>query len=183
MEKGLKLQTHSARRVRYTPPQILARVAFAGTVVAVSVVVARFAGPYWTGLFSTFPAVMLSTLVILHVTQGRAFASATAKILTISAPNILVFAAVASAVFPGAGLVAGILAGYTAARALHRGAAALGFPGFVTRTGTFDTPARRPRNVLTCGGAYDKLQKLRNRNLSGATQPSCRWFSAQKELS
>jgi hypothetical protein len=90
-------------------------VAFAGTVVAVSVVVARFAGPYWTGLFSTFPAVMLSTLVILYVTQGRAFASATAKILTLSAPNILVFAFVASTVFPRAGLLVGTLAGYGAA--------------------------------------------------------------------
>jgi hypothetical protein len=115
MEKGLKLHTHSARIVRYSPAQVLARVAFAGTVVAVSVVVARFAGPYWAGLFSTFPAVMLSTLVILYITQGRAFASATAKVLTISAPNILLYAFVASKVFPRGGLLAGTLAGYAAA--------------------------------------------------------------------
>jgi len=115
MEKGLKLRTRTARQVTYTLPQMLARIAFAGTVVAVSVIVARFSGPYWTGLFSTFPAVMLSTLVILYLTQGRAFASATAKILTISAPNILVFAFVASTVFPRVGLAAGLLAGYTAA--------------------------------------------------------------------
>jgi hypothetical protein len=79
------------------------------------VIVASFAGPYWTGLFSTFPAVMMSTLVILYLVQGRAFSSATAKILTLSAPNILAFALVASFAYPRVGLLAGTLAGYVAA--------------------------------------------------------------------
>lgn len=115
MDRGLKLRSHSARRTEYSALQVVARMVFAGTVVAVSVIVASFAGPYWTGLFSTFPAVMMSTLVILHLVQGRAFSSATAKILTLSAPNILGFALVASIVYPRAGLLAGTIAGYAAA--------------------------------------------------------------------
>jgi hypothetical protein len=115
MERGLRFRTQSARLIRYSPGQIVARMVLAGTVVAVSVIVANFAGPYWTGLFSTFPAVMLSTLTILYMVQGWAFSAGTAKVLTLSAPNILAFALVASRVFPRGGLLAGMLAGYAAA--------------------------------------------------------------------
>jgi hypothetical protein len=115
MEKGLKLRTLGGQRVRYSPAQVAGRMVFAGAVVATSVILAHTAGPYWTGLFSTFPAVMLSTLVILYLAQGRAFSAGTGKILALSAPNILVFAYVAANVYPRLGLVAGTVAGYLAA--------------------------------------------------------------------
>jgi hypothetical protein len=115
MEKGLKLRTLGGKRVRYSPAQIAGRMVFAGAVVATSVVLAHTAGPYWTGLFSTFPAVMLSTLVILYLAQGREFSAGTGKILAVSAPNILAFAFVAATLYPRVGLLAGTVAGYVAA--------------------------------------------------------------------
>jgi hypothetical protein len=115
MERGLKLRTHSARAVKYSPVQVTARMIFAGAVVATSVIVAHSVGPYWAGLFSTFPAVMMSTLVILSMAQGPAFAGGVAKVLVLSSANILAFAFVAAAAYPKIGLVAGTLLAYTAA--------------------------------------------------------------------
>ncbi|MFZ1945926.1 MAG: hypothetical protein WAW06_00065 [bacterium] len=115
MEKGLRLKTLGGQRVRYSAAQMVGRMVFAGAVVATSVILAHTAGPYWTGLFSTFPAVMLSTLVILYLARGRAFSAGTGKILALSAPNILVFAFVAASLYPRVGLVAGTVAGYLAA--------------------------------------------------------------------
>jgi len=115
MERGLKLRTHNARAVRYSARQVVARMIFAGTVVSTSVIVAHSAGPYWAGLFSTFPAVMMSTLVILSSAQSPAFAGGVAKVLVLSSANILAFAFVAAATYQRIGLVAGTLAAYAAA--------------------------------------------------------------------
>ena len=114
MEKALGLRTRNARAVRHSSAQIVMRMMFAGTVVAVSVIVADSAGPYWAGLLSTFPAVMLSTLVILSLAQGPAFASGTAKVLALSSTNILAFALVATVAYPRVGLAAGTILGYGA---------------------------------------------------------------------
>ena len=96
---------------------------FAGGVVATSVIVAHSAGPYWAGLFSTFPAVMMSTLVILSRAQSPAFAGGVAKVLVLSSANILAFAFVAAATYPRIGLAAGTLVAYAAAVAWVRGPA------------------------------------------------------------
>jgi len=115
MERGLKLRTHASRRVTYSATQVIARMVFAGAVVATSVIVAHSAGSYWAGLFSTFPAVMMSTLVILSRAQSPAFAGGVAKVLVLSSANILAFAFVAAAVYPRVGLLAGTLVAYAAA--------------------------------------------------------------------
>lgn len=115
MEYGLKLRIHSARAVKYSAAQVAARMIFAGTVVATSVIVAHSSGPYWAGLFSTFPAVMMSTLVILSSAQSPAFAGGVAKVLVLSSANILAFAFVAAATYPRIGLLAGTLVAYGAA--------------------------------------------------------------------
>jgi hypothetical protein len=115
MERGLGLRTQSPRRVRYSAAQVASRMVFAGSVVAVSVILAHSAGPYWAGLFSTFPAVMMSTLVILSLAQGPAFAGGVAKILVLSSANILAFALVAEVAYPRVGLLAGTVLAYGAA--------------------------------------------------------------------
>lgn len=79
--------------------QVAIRGLFAGTVVAGAVTVAQFAPPYMTGIVATFPAVLSTTLVILTLGQGPAFARATGKILIVTSSNIIVYAAVVGATF------------------------------------------------------------------------------------
>lgn len=114
MDKILKIKIISGIRMRYSPMQLGGRMVFAGCVVAGSVLVAKLAGPFWAGLFSTFPAVLLSTLVILTYAQGREFAQGTAKILALSSTNILAFAFMAALAFPRLGLCLGTIAAYGA---------------------------------------------------------------------
>ncbi len=91
------------------------RAFFAGCVVSGSVTIAQVAPPYMTGIFATFPAVLTSTMVILSLSQGVAFAQATGRILIISSSNIVVYAAVAGLVLPLAGPWLGTLIAFLAA--------------------------------------------------------------------
>jgi hypothetical protein len=94
-------------RKRYTASSLGVRVLFAGSVVAGTTVISSFAGPYWVGLFSTFPAVMLSSMVILTVNQGAGFARATGKIMVLSSTNIIVYAYGVSLTYPSLGVLPG----------------------------------------------------------------------------
>jgi hypothetical protein len=102
-EWGLQVRMTEKRPSSPSWKQIAVRALFAGTVVAGAVTVAQFAPPYMTGILSTFPAVLSSTLVIFTLSQGADFARATGKILILSSSNIIVYAGVAGATFPSMG--------------------------------------------------------------------------------
>jgi hypothetical protein len=53
--------------------EFLARSAFAGSMVASAVLLAKINGPLWGGVFSTFPAAFLSTLLLVSGKHGAAF--------------------------------------------------------------------------------------------------------------
>lgn len=59
-----KVRSVPGARRRYGPAEMAARAAFAGAVVGGTVLVSASVGTYWTGLLATFPAVVLSTMVI-----------------------------------------------------------------------------------------------------------------------
>jgi hypothetical protein len=95
------------RRKKFTLRTILLRALFTGSVVAGTILISRFAGTYWVGLFSTFPVVMLSTMVILTKNQGPDFARATGKIMILSSTNIIVYALGVSVTYPVVGVLFG----------------------------------------------------------------------------
>jgi hypothetical protein len=109
-----------ALRVRAVPKKpnpfristALVRALFAGTIVASAVAVAQFAPPYATGILATFPAVLLSTMVILVRGQGRDFARATGKVLILSSSNIIIYALAVCFLFPLVGAWWGSLASF-----------------------------------------------------------------------
>jgi hypothetical protein len=76
------------------------RALFAGTVVAGAVTIAQFAPPYMTGIFATFPAALGSSLVILALSQGKAFTQAAGKVLILSSTNLIVYVIAAGILFP-----------------------------------------------------------------------------------
>ena len=91
------------------------RAVFAGTVVAGAVAASNFAPPYLTGILATFPAVLLSTMSILTLSQGPAFSRGSGKILLISSSNIIVYAFCVQASFPAFGAIWGTLLSFAAA--------------------------------------------------------------------
>ncbi|MGD9939546.1 MAG: hypothetical protein AB7T74_07075 [Clostridia bacterium] len=91
------------------------RAVFAGTVVAGAVAASTFAPPYLTGILATFPAVLLSTMSILTLSQGPAFSRGAGKILLVSSSNIIIYAFCVQASFPVLGVLWGTLLSFGAA--------------------------------------------------------------------
>lgn len=102
-DEPLKIRKADKKPVEFSARTIAVRAFFSGSVVAGVVAVAQFAPPYIAGMIATFPAVMTSSLVILTRSQGPDFARATGKILIICAPNIIVYAICAGALFSALG--------------------------------------------------------------------------------
>jgi len=111
------LRIASAERIKrsYNMRQVLFRAWFAGSIVAGTVIISELASPFWTGLFATFPAVLLSTMVILTINQSVDFARAAGKILIFSSSNIVIYAVAIHYLYPTAGLILGTLLAFAAA--------------------------------------------------------------------
>ena len=99
----------------FSPLAFGLRAVFAGTVVAGAVAASTFAPPYLTGILATFPAVLLSSMSILTLSQGPAFSRGAGKILLISSSNIIVYAFFIQASYPVLGALRGILLSFGAA--------------------------------------------------------------------
>jgi len=107
LEKIVKIQSKKKSDRRYTLGQLSIRALFAGGVVASLIILAQFLPPYAVGIFSTFPAVLLSTMIILVVSQGKDFARATGKILILSSSNIVVYGIGIYWTYPEFGIILG----------------------------------------------------------------------------
>jgi len=114
-ERVLRVRTPERKKKPFSTAQFLARAAFSGGLVASAVAISLLASPWVTGVFSTFPAVMTSSMVILTLNQGPDFARATAKVLIFSSLNILVYAYIVVAAYPTLGVVPGTLLAYAGA--------------------------------------------------------------------
>lgn len=98
---------------KYTSAQIALRAAFAGGIVGGVVFISAFVPAYLTGIISTFPAVLFSSMVILTVNQGKQFARATGKVMILSSSNIVPYAAGVYYTFPFLGIVFGTMISFS----------------------------------------------------------------------
>ncbi len=114
-EKVLKIPSHGRVKRPYSLQQIFFRAIFAGSVVGMSVLIARTGSAFWAGLFASFPAMMLSSMVILTLSAGYPFARATGKVMLLASTNIVIYSFVAGALFPVTGIWWGSLISYSAA--------------------------------------------------------------------
>ena len=108
-ERVLKIASAPKTRRRYTWWQVLVRAVFAGSVVGTAVLIGRSGSAFWTGIFSTFPAVMLSSMVILTLSAGPAFARALGKIMLLASTNIIIYGHFSGYFFPRIGLAWGTI--------------------------------------------------------------------------
>lgn len=113
LEKVLKTQTINHTKRKYSFLQFISRIFFSGSIVASIVIISKYSNPYFTGIFSTFPAMLLSTMIILTVNQGKQFAQATGKILVLSLSNTVVYIIAVYFTYPLFGIIFGTILSYT----------------------------------------------------------------------
>ncbi|MFC2087985.1 hypothetical protein ACFLSX_00155 [Calditrichota bacterium] len=100
---------------KYSINQILVRAIFAGGVVASIVLISKFFNPYIVGIFSAFPAVLLTSMIILTMNQNKEFAQATGKVLILSSSNIVVYSLAVYNTFPKFGMIIGTIISFIVA--------------------------------------------------------------------
>ncbi|MFA6991803.1 MAG: DUF3147 family protein [Candidatus Gracilibacteria bacterium] len=92
---------------------IFLRSLLGGTIIAIAVLLSKTMGNIWGGIFSTFPAVFTSTLLIYYHLQGPHVLPAIAKSLYFPGTiGFVVYAYTVFITFPKIGALAGTLASY-----------------------------------------------------------------------
>ena len=115
VDLGWKIPAVGRSTKRYTLLQMTLRAIFAGTIVGGVVLIAHFVPPYLTGIVSTFPAVLFSSMVILAVARGKEFARATGKIMIIASTNIVIYALGVYYTYPTIGIIWGTVISFAVA--------------------------------------------------------------------
>lgn len=106
---------HSTGKVfiKYTPKKILFRGFLAGLMITITVLLSNI-GTAITGIFSVFPVVMLSTMLISVYEHGPDFATGIAKSMIIGLVSILTYVVSVYFFYPVYGLIIGSLFAYCA---------------------------------------------------------------------
>lgn len=94
---------------------LLTRALGAGTVVALSIVLARYGGPTLGGLASVFPSGWITTMVILTRKQGPDFTGATTRVMVAGSGAPVAFGLGVAFAYPALGVWLGTLAAIAAA--------------------------------------------------------------------
>jgi hypothetical protein len=110
---AIDLPPRSGIRVRPTVRQVAARATFSGSIITLAVYLSKAAGPVAGGLFSAFPAVFMSTLVIVSLARGVEFARALTRPLMISGMiNVVIYAVCVRYAYPMLGLTWGTVVSF-----------------------------------------------------------------------
>jgi uncharacterized membrane protein (GlpM family) len=95
-------------KVNYPPWQLVWRALFGGAVISLAVLMGKLGGALLGGIFSSFPAIFLTTLVITYRSGGVSFSRAVGKSLLISGLiNVPLYEIVVRHLYPQVGLIAG----------------------------------------------------------------------------
>lgn len=98
----------------YTKTALATRALIGGCVISLAVLLSKVVGPFWGGIFSGFPAVFTSTLLILHFYHTPAFLARTFHNIPLGLTVSLVFPLSAAYAFPAFGTLGGFILSYAA---------------------------------------------------------------------
>lgn len=116
LEFRLKLPSIGKEGFYYSALQYLIRAIFGGFIVALAVFLSRIGGPVFGGIFSAFPAVFISILIISYRSRGMEFSRAMTKPLLVTGMvSIFVFSLGVRYLYPSLGLWWGTLLAYVMA--------------------------------------------------------------------
>jgi len=109
LEYGLHIRSVPGKKITYTSPQIIMRGLASGTIIALAVYLGKIGGPTLGGMFSMFPAMFTSTILITYFSQGAQFSSAIMKSSMVSAITTVIYAIAVRYTYIPAGIVLGTL--------------------------------------------------------------------------
>ncbi|NIA11202.1 MAG: DUF3147 family protein [Nitrospiraceae bacterium] len=97
--------------IHYTPAKILLRGLLAGVVVTLAVFLANLNASL-SGIFSVFPVIFLSTMIIFVVEHGHDFAGAMAKSMIFGTPTVIGYSISIYFFYPALKIFWGTIAAY-----------------------------------------------------------------------
>ncbi|VVB60697.1 Uncharacterised protein [uncultured archaeon] len=113
LEKKSEIKSEEKRIISHTAPQLLFRALLGGSVIALSVILAKTGGPLLGSAFATFPAVFLGTIIVTHFSCGKSFSAAVMKVAVISGNvNLTVYAIAVRYLYPPLGLILGTITSF-----------------------------------------------------------------------
>ena len=110
--KKIDTKVEMPKKVRYTALQVLTRAAFAGSVIAVAVLISSLLGPLWGGALAAFPAMFLTTFVILCRQYGYAYSTAFARNTPLGLLGVIPYIWGVHYFYPEYGIVFGTILSY-----------------------------------------------------------------------
>ncbi|MCX6664758.1 MAG: DUF3147 family protein [Euryarchaeota archaeon] len=108
LEYWKKISSMESKKIHYTPMKILLRGLLAGVVIAVAVSFSSV-GSVLSGIFTVFPVVFLSTMVISVREHGSEFAGGIAKSMIVGSCSVVGFASAAYILYPIYGIMWGTI--------------------------------------------------------------------------
>ncbi len=106
LERVKKTPSIGSVAVHYTPMKIIFRGLLAGTVIAIAVFLSNI-GAVLSGIFSVFPAIFLSTMLISLREHGPDFAGGIAKSMIFGSQSVMIYAVAIYFFYPLYGVVLG----------------------------------------------------------------------------
>lgn len=108
LEKWMEIPSHGKQEYNYPPSQLIWRALFGGAVISFAVLMGKLGGPLLGGIFGSFPAMFLSTLVITSHIGGAAYSKPVGKSLLVSGLiNVPLYEIVVRYLYPSVGLALG----------------------------------------------------------------------------
>ena len=111
LERVKKIPSSSNITVHYTPSKIALRGVLAGTVISIAVILSNI-GATLSGIFSVFPAILSSIMLISFREHGPKFAAGMAKSMTIGISSVVAYATAIHFLFPIYNIYIGTLVAY-----------------------------------------------------------------------
>lgn len=108
LERWMKIPSRGMQGYTYPPSQLIWRALFGGAVIAFAVFMGKLGGPLLGGIFGSFPAMFLSTLVITSLIGGAAYSKPVGKSLLVSGLiNVPLYEIMVRYLYPTVGLALG----------------------------------------------------------------------------
>ncbi|MFH2105898.1 MAG: DUF3147 family protein [Candidatus Micrarchaeota archaeon] len=96
-------------KIESTDMQMLTRFMLVGSLVSISIIISKLAGPQWGGVFATFPAMFASSLYVSYNAYGIKFTKAMAANTTYAFPGFFTYVLGVYFLYPICGLVLGTI--------------------------------------------------------------------------
>lgn len=102
------------KKPTYSLQEKIGRAVFGGTIIALAVFLAKTLSPFWGGIFAGFPALFLSTLIILHRLYDSEYLFRTFHNVPLGLLVTIAFPVTAVYTYPAFGIILGSIIAYIA---------------------------------------------------------------------